>query len=122
MESMPAACDPKSGSGYKNGHDPIIFYTDISAAECQAGDVGVSSLTAQSGALWNDLQNQTLPSFSWVTPDESDNDEGSGTPAQNEQASDTWLQTSSPRCSSRTVTRRAAPSYWLHTTRAAVLT
>jgi hypothetical protein len=92
MESMPAACDPKSGSGYKNGHDPIIFYTDISAAQCQAGDLGVSSLTAQSGALWNDLQNQALPSFSWVTPDESDNDEGSGTPAQEEQASDTWLQ------------------------------
>jgi Phosphoesterase family/Bacterial Ig domain len=92
MESMPAACDPKSGSGYKNGHDPIIFYTDISAAQCQAGDVGVSSLTAQSGALWNDLQNQTLPSFSWVTPDESDDGEGSGTPAQTEQASDTWLQ------------------------------
>ena len=92
MESMPAACDPKSGSGYKNGHDPIIFYTDISAAQCQAADLGVSSLTAQSGALWNDLQNQTLPSFSWVTPDESDNGEGSGTPAQREQASDTWLQ------------------------------
>ena len=92
MESMPVACDPKSGSGYKNGHDPVIFYSDISAAECQAGDVGVSSLTAQSGAFWNDLQNQTLPSFSWVTPDESDDDEGGGTAAQAEQASDTWLR------------------------------
>lgn len=92
MESMPVACDPKSGSGYKIGHDPIIFYTDISAAQCQAGDVGVSSLTAQSGALWDDLQNQTLPSFSWVTPDESNDGEGGGTPAQAEQASDTWLR------------------------------
>jgi phospholipase C len=92
MESMPSACDPSTGGEYKNGHDPIIFYTDIPAAECDANDVGVSDLTAQSGALWNDLQNQALPSFSWITPSESDDGEGAGTPAQNEQAADTWLQ------------------------------
>jgi hypothetical protein len=92
MEAMPSACDPKTGGVYKIGHDPIIFYTDITAAECQAGDVGVSDLTAQSGAFWNDLQNQTLPSFSWITPSEADDNEGSGNPAQNEQAADTWLQ------------------------------
>jgi hypothetical protein len=92
MEAMPSACDPQSSGVYKNGHDPIIFYTDIPAAQCQADDVGVSDLTAQSGAFWNDLQNQTLPSFSWVTPDESNDGEGAGTPAMNEQASDMWLQ------------------------------
>ena len=92
MEAMPSACDPQSSGVYKNGHDPIIFYTDITAAECQADNVGVSDLTAQSGALWNDLQNQALPSFSWITPSLSDDNEGAGTPAQNEQAADTWLQ------------------------------
>lgn len=92
MEAMPSACDPQSSGVYKNGHDPIIFYTDITAAECQADDVGVSDLTAQSGALWNDLQNQALPSFSWITPSLSDDNEGAGTPAQNERAADTWLQ------------------------------
>jgi hypothetical protein len=92
MESMPSACDPNASGGYKIGHDPIIFYTDITAAECQADDVGVSDLTAQSGALWNDLQNQVLPSFSWITPSVADDNEGAGTPAQNEQAADTWLQ------------------------------
>lgn len=92
MESMPSACDPNASGGYKIGHDPIIFYTDITAAECHAGDVGVSDLTAQSGAFWNDLQNQALPSFSWITPSLADDNEGSGNQAQNEQAADTWLQ------------------------------
>jgi phosphatidylinositol-3-phosphatase len=99
MESMPSSCDPKSSGPntaahdeYSLGHNPIVFFTDITAAECQANDIGVADLTAQSGAFWNDLQNQTLPSFSWVTPNASDDDEGSGTPVQDEQASDTWLQ------------------------------
>jgi len=99
IESMPSACDPtSSGSNtsdhdlYSNGHNPIIFYTDIPLAECQAYDVGVSDLTAQSGAFWNDLEAQTLPSFSWVTPNAANDDEGAGTKAQNEQVADTWLQ------------------------------
>lgn len=92
IESMPSPCDPSSSGNYKNGHNPVIFYSDLTSAECQAGDLGVPDLTAQSGAFWNDLQNQTLPSLSWITPDEADDGEGAGTGAQNEQASDTWLQ------------------------------
>ncbi len=98
-ESMPSACDPtSSGSNtqahdlYSVGHNPAVFYTGISAVLCQADDVGVPSLTAQSGAFWNDLQNQTLPSFSWVTPNTVDDGEGPGTNAQNEQTADAWLQ------------------------------
>lgn len=99
IESMPSACDPTSSGTntsshdlYSNGHNPIIFFTDIPAAACQANDVGVSDLTAQSGAFWNDLQNQTLPSFSWITPNAANGNEGPGTKAQDEQAADTWLQ------------------------------
>jgi len=99
MEAMPYPCDPKSSGTntashdlYSVGHDPIVFYTDIPLAVCQANDIGVSDLTAQSGAFWNDLQNQTLPSFSWVTPDTVSDNEGPGTAAQNEQTADTWLQ------------------------------
>ena len=99
MEAMPSACDPQSSGTnssshdeYSNGHNPIIFYTDIPAAECQADDIGVSDLTAQSGAFWNDLQDQTLPSFSWVTPDTSDDNEAAGSPVAAEQTGDAWLQ------------------------------
>lgn len=99
MESMPKPCDPTSSGTntpshplYDIGHNPILFYTDISAAACQANDVGVTDLTAQSGAFWDDLNNQTLPSFSWVTPNAADNNEGPGSKTQNEQAADTWLE------------------------------
>lgn len=93
MESMPSACDQKSvNESYKIGHNPAIFYTDISKTECQANDLPVSDLTVQSGAFWNDLQNQTLPSLSWVTPNEDNDGEGSTKSTTSEQMADTWLQ------------------------------
>lgn len=93
QESMPSACDPTSvNNSYKIGHNPPIFYSDISSGECLANDVPVADLTAQSSAFWNDLQNQTLPSLSWVTPSESDDGEGSTNGATAEQMADTWLQ------------------------------
>lgn len=92
MEAMPSACDPTTSDPYKIGHNPAIFYTDISTSTCQTNDLGVPDLTAQSGAFWTDLQNQTLPSFSWVSPSEADDGEGGGTLAQNELEADTWLQ------------------------------
>lgn len=98
-ESMPSPCDPNSTGVnsakhdlYSNGHNPVIFYTDLPATVCQAYDVGVPSLTAESGLFWNDLQNQALPSFSFVTPNTVDDDEESGAPVQAERTSDTWLQ------------------------------
>ena len=99
MESMPQSCATKSSGTntpshdlYDVGHNPPLFYTGIPAAACQANDVGVSDLSAQSGAFWNALQNQTLPSLSWITPNAANNNEGPGTKAQNEQAADAWLQ------------------------------
>lgn len=99
MESMPSPCNPNSSGQntaahdlYSVGHNPPVFYTDIPSATCQANDVGVSDLTAQSGAFWDNLQNETLPSFSWVTPNAANGDEGPGTPAQNETVADNWLQ------------------------------
>ena len=99
LESMPQSCATQSSGTntpshdlYDVGHNPPLFYTDIPAAACQANDVGVSDLRAQSGAFWNALQNQTLPSLSWVTPNAANNNEGPGTKAQNEQTADAWLQ------------------------------
>jgi phosphatidylinositol-3-phosphatase len=87
MESMPSPCTASSGGSYKIGHNPILFYTDLTSAQCQASDLPVDSLTAESGPFWNDLQNQTLPAFSLVTPNLSDDADQGGLPA-----ADTWLQ------------------------------
>ena len=99
IESMPSNCYPKSSGGntkahdlYSVGHNPVVFYTDIPAATCQADDVAVPSLTASSGQFYTDLQNQTLPSFSMVIPNTVDDGEGPGSKAQNQQTSDNWLQ------------------------------
>jgi phosphatidylinositol-3-phosphatase len=99
VESMPSNCDPTSEGRVANGHklysighNPEIFYSDISKTSCQANDVGVNDLTAQSGAFWDALQNQTLPAFSFVTPNTADDDEGGATKALGEQAGDAFLQ------------------------------
>lgn len=87
IQQMPSPCDKTNIFGeYQIGHNPIIFYSDIPGATCQANDLGVTDLTAQSGAFWTDLQNQTLPSFSWITPHDCD---GCG---YNETINDTWLK------------------------------
>jgi phospholipase C len=92
MEAMPTACNPSSSGAYKIGHNPILFYQDVPPGTCQAADIAVSDLTAQYGTFWDDLQSQTLPAFSWVTPDLTDDGEGPWSAAQNEQAADAWLQ------------------------------
>ena len=92
MESMPSACASSSGGAYKIGHNPVLFYSGISAAECRAEDLPVSDLTVQSGAFWNDLQNQTLPAFSLISPNLNNDGEGSGGSAAQLLAADTWLQ------------------------------
>jgi phospholipase C len=87
---MPTACSPTTSGNYKIGHNPAVFYSDIPLAECQAKDLPVASLVAQSGTLWNDLQAQTLPSLSWVTPNNV-NDGDSGTPTGSLATADGWL-------------------------------
>lgn len=53
---------PCSGSGsyYKPGHNPAFYYTDV-AATCRADDLPFT-------ALDTDISADSLPTFSWVTP------------------------------------------------------
>jgi phospholipase C len=92
-ESMPSPCAGHSvpADDYKVGHNPAVFYTDITTAQCKAADVGVPSLTAPSGAFYDDLQGGTLPSFSWITPNTDNDGENpcGGTCALTD--ADTWL-------------------------------
>jgi fibronectin type 3 domain-containing protein len=83
QESMPTPCATTSSGAYKIGHNPAIFYSNIPAAECKSNDLPVADLTAQSGAFYADLQNQTLPSFSWVTPNLNNDGEGGLAAADN---------------------------------------
>ena len=96
---MPSNCYP-SNSGpvvsghtlYALGHNPIVFFKSIPAAECAAKDVAVNDLTAQSGPFWTALQDQSLPAFSWVTPNAANDNGGGPSRSQGEQKGDAFLQ------------------------------
>jgi phospholipase C len=90
-ESMPRACAGSSAGGYKIGHNPAIFYRDISLEECRANDIPVASLSAAAGPLWDDLNNQTLPALSWVTPNKAHDGEGSSNRQVALAEADAWL-------------------------------
>ena len=81
QESMPAPCSKTSSGNYSLGHNPPAFYDNLTS--CATYDVPVADLTAPAGEFWNDLQNRTLPSLSFVTPNDVDNghDDGTGVPA-----------------------------------------
>jgi hypothetical protein len=88
-EAMPSACATSSSGTYSIGHNPPLFYNNL-ATTCAKYDVPVPDLTAAQGTFWNDLQNRTLPSFSFVTPNNINNghDDGAGVPAIDDFLSD----------------------------------
>jgi phospholipase C len=102
-ESMPRACAGNSGF-YKAGHNPPFWYTDLRSPSntCALFDV------PQSPALDTDLRNDTLPSLSWITPNQCNDMHGqNGCPQPSSQriaAGDAWLSILIPRLT-------ALPSY-----------
>jgi chitodextrinase len=66
QESMPSNCALTSSGNYAVKHNPEAYYTPI-RTDCNVNDVPMGSTS--SGAFLNDLTNNTLPAFSFVTPD-----------------------------------------------------
>jgi Phosphoesterase family len=62
-ESMSANCAGSAGF-YKTGHNPAFWYTDLRSpgTGCVSNDVPLSP------ALGNDIASDSLPTFSWITP------------------------------------------------------
>ncbi len=67
-ESMATPCQASSSSFYKPGHTPAYWYTDLRAPvnTCALDDVPMSP------ALDDDIANDTLPTFAWISPNECD--------------------------------------------------
>jgi hypothetical protein len=65
-ESAPGNCPLASTGTYAVKHDPAPYYTNI-RSDCASWDVPMG--TTGSGNFLRDLENDTLPSFSFVTPD-----------------------------------------------------
>ena len=81
-ESMPVNCDPSDSGEYAVRHNPPPYYTTLSG--CASNDVPYSQLAT-------DLASNTLPAFSFVTPNLID-DMHDGTITDG----DTWLANNLP--------------------------
>lgn len=81
-ESMPSNCDPSNSGEYAVRHNPPPYFTSLSG--CGSFDVPYTQLST-------DLANNTLPAFSFVTPNLID-DMHDGTIT----AGDTWLSSNLP--------------------------
>ena len=81
-ESMPSNCDKSNSGNYAVRHNPPPYYTSLTT--CSTNDVPSTQLAA-------DLTNNTLPAFSFVTPNVID-DMHDGTIAQG----DSWLSANVP--------------------------
>jgi phospholipase C len=66
-ESAPGNCPLTSSGEYAVKHDPAPYYTNI-RTQCQLWDVPMGTTT--SGNFLNDLTNDALPSFAFVTPNQ----------------------------------------------------
>jgi phosphatidylinositol-3-phosphatase len=64
-ESMPSNCALSSSGNYAVRHNPAAYFTGITA-DCARWDVPMG--TTSSGAFASDLASDSLPAFSFVTP------------------------------------------------------
>jgi phospholipase C len=63
QESMPSNCSGATSRLYKPGHNPPFYYTNLrSPNTCAQYSVPLAP------ALWADIAADSLPAFSWITP------------------------------------------------------
>lgn len=95
-ESMPTACGKSTSGYYAPRHNPVVYYTKISAATCKANDVPLGSTT--SSPLLRALAYQSAPALSFVTPNLCHDMHGaSGCPTNRTLTGDTWLKAWLPK-------------------------
>ena len=63
---MPGNCPLAATGPYAVKHDPAAYYTRI-RADCLEWDIPMGTTTG--GNFLNDLNNNTLPAFAFVTPE-----------------------------------------------------
>ena len=88
-ESMPSPCYGRNSGTYVDRHNPEVYFSS-DLAQCKAWDVPLG--TGTSGPLVTALATNTLPAFSFVTPNVCSDMHSCST-----QAGDTWLARWVPR-------------------------
>jgi phosphatidylinositol-3-phosphatase len=97
-ESMPSGCPITSSGNYAAKHDPFVFFTDVSGNPPSSTNAACASHVVPFSTLASDVQNNTLPSYSYITPNlcddmHSNSCTGSSDPIHQ---GDAWLSTNLP--------------------------
>ena len=82
-EDMPSNCYQGNTANYAARHNPAVYYTALST--CGQYDIPMGSAATQTGAFYTDLENGSLPSFSFISPNLVDDAHGTVN------AGDSWL-------------------------------
>ena len=82
-EDMPSNCYQGNTANYAARHNPAVYYSTLSS--CGQYDIPMGSAATQTGAFYTDLENGSLPSFSFISPNLVDDAHGTVS------AGDSWL-------------------------------
>src|SRR6266581_10073 len=98
QESMPTGCPITSSGNYAAKHNPFVFFTDVSGNPPSATNTNCSSHVVPFTQLVKDVQNNTLPSYSYITPNLCDDMHDNSCTGSNDpiHQGDTWLSNNLP--------------------------
>jgi len=97
-ESMPSGCPITSSGNYAAKHNPSVFFTDVSGNPPSATNTNCSSHVVPFTQLATDLQNNTVPSYSFITPNLCDDMHSNSCSGSNDpiHQGDRWLSINLP--------------------------
>lgn len=98
QESMPTGCPITSSGNYAAKHNPFVFFTDVSGNPPSTTNTNCSSHIVPFTQLVTDVQNNTLPSYSYITPNLCDDMHDNSCTGANDpiHQGDTWLSNNLP--------------------------
>src|SRR6266568_3664023 len=97
-ESMPSGCPITSSGNYAAKHNPLVSFTDVSGNPPSSTSTNCSSHVVPFTQLATDVQNNSLPSYSFITPNLCDDMHDNSCAGSNDpiHQGDTWLSNNLP--------------------------
>ncbi len=96
-ESNPGGCPITSSGAYAAKHDPFVFFTNVSGNPPSSGNTNCSSHVVGYSTLSSDISANTLPAYSFITPNLCDDMHDSCGPTNDPVLQgDQWLRNNLP--------------------------
>jgi phosphatidylinositol-3-phosphatase len=96
-ENTPGGCPITSSGTYASNHDPFVFFKDVSGNPPSSSNTNCASHVVDSNTLSSDVSGNTLPAYSFITPNLCDDMHDSCGPINDPiLQGDQWLQNNLP--------------------------